>query len=215
MFAKIKVNLTGDKSYYLHNGTELYYRQLSEAYVDVKAGGGKGYLLFSFFTLCAATLEYSLNFLLADYCIEQFGMDRYQTYLDEYLKLSFKNKLLMLPHILSNGQFAMNEDSASFKRLCEMINLRNKVLHNKEYLTEFELPLNLKVEDGYIVVPPGQENIEFQLTVKENAIEHLTQTNCLYFADALGEFKKLIMNPALNNELKSNKLLKRAYGSRG
>ena len=61
-------NLTGDKSYYLWNGTETYYKKLRAAYTDILNDLNSEYFYFGFLTLYAATLEYSLNFILADYC---------------------------------------------------------------------------------------------------------------------------------------------------
>lgn len=206
-YIKLKLGLTGNKSYYLRNGTEDYFKQMRAAYKDIQAGATSEYLYFSFFTLCSATLEYSLNFLLADYCVEQFGIERYNTYLEEYISLKFKNKLLLLPHIISNGEFAMNEDYSSFKRLAEMINLRNQVLHNKEFLTEFDLPLNLEEKDGALIVPVGEEVINFSLEIKDTPIQKLTMENCLYFGNAMGDFKSYIMTPALTDGLTVNKMV--------
>jgi hypothetical protein len=207
--AKLKIGLTGSKSYYLYNGTEVYYRQMRTAFKDIKSGNAAEYLHFAFFTLCAATLEYSLNFILADFCIEKFGMDRYRTYLEEYINLKFKSKLMMLPNIISDGTFVINEDTEAVKVLYELINLRNRVLHNKEFLTEFELPLNLSLENDQLVIPPGREIVEFEMTFKETPLELLTKAQCLKFGDAIGEFKKLIMTPAITDGLAENKMIKK------
>lgn len=204
--AKLKINLTGNKSYYLYNGTELYYNQMRAAYKDIKNEVSAGYLYFSFFTLCAATLEYSLNYILANYCVEKFGVDRYKVYLDEFISLKFKNKLLMTPHLISDGKFVMNEDCEPFKKLCEMINLRNRILHNKEFLTEFELPLNLEVKDGEILVPEAREIIDFEIVVK-NPIDRLTKENCLAYGLAMGHFKRFIMRPAIASGLDINSMI--------
>jgi hypothetical protein len=210
-FMKLRLGLTGDKSYYLRNGTEDYFKKMRAAYTDIQEDTTSEYAYFAFFTLCSATLEYSLNFVLADYCLEQFGMDRYKTYLDEYIKLSFKNKLLLLPHIISNGKFVMNEDCFAFKRLAEMIHLRNQLMHNKEFLVEFDLPLNFKVEDGGLIVPEGQESIEFNIEMKDTPIQKLNKENCIYYGNAMGDFKKYLMTPALTDGLKANKMIKVHY----
>lgn len=175
---------------------------------DIQAGITSEYLNFGFFTLCSATLEYSLNFILADYCIEQFGIDRYKVYLEQYLSMNFKNKLLLLPHIISNGQFQMNEDAVSFKKIEEMISLRNQLLHNKAFLVSFELPINLEMQDGGLIVPEGKEILNFNFKVKTTPIERLTKETCLNFGHAIGEFKKYIMTPALTDGLMVNKMIK-------
>ena len=209
LLAKLKIELTGNRSYYLFNGTEQYYQKLRAAYKDIKNDIKSDYLYFSFFTLCSATLEYSLNFILADYCIEKFGIEKYKIYLEEFISLKFKNKLLMAPHIVSDGRFIMNEDSMAFKKLCELINLRNKLLHNKEFLNEFNFPLNFKVDNGNLVIPEGQENIEFSIEVKENRIDSLDKAKCLSYGNAIGDFKRYIMKPAIENCFDENKMLKR------
>jgi hypothetical protein len=208
MLAKLKIELTGSKSFYLFNGTEQYYKKLRAAYQDIKNDIKSEYLYFSFFTLCAATLEYSLNYILADYCIEKFGIDNYRTYLEEYINLKFKNKLLMIPHIISDGKLMMNEDTTAFKKLCELINLRNKLLHNKEFLNEFLLPLNFKQENGNLIIPKGEENIDFSFEVKDNPIDLLNKTNCLAYGIAMGDFKKYIMKPAIDTGLEPNKMIR-------
>lgn len=47
----------------------------------------------------------------------------------------------MTPNILSSGTLILKEDHPSFKILEEMISLRNRILHNKDFLKEFDLPL--------------------------------------------------------------------------
>jgi hypothetical protein len=207
-FIKLKLGLTGNKSYYLRNGTEDYLKKMRAAYKDIQADATSEYLYFGFFTLCSATLEYALNFILADYCVEQFGIERYKTYLEEYISLKFKNKLLLLPHVISNGKFVMNEDCAAFKRLAEMINLRNQLLHNKEFLSEFDLPINLKEEEGSLIVPLGEESLNFTLEIKDTPIQRLNKENCLHYGNAIGDFKKYIMTPALTVGLSVNMMVK-------
>jgi len=210
-YFKLRLNLTGSQSYYLYNGTEEYFKKMRAAYKDIQADVISEYLYFSFFTLCSATLEYSLNFLLADYCIEHFGIDRYKVYLDQYLNINFKNKVLMIPHIISNGQFQMNEDAASFKKIEEMITFRNQLLHNKAYLNSFDLPINFEVEDGGLIVPEGSEILNFSFQTKETPIERLNKENCLQFGNAIGDFKKYIMTPALTDGLAVNNMVKLSH----
>lgn len=112
----------------------------------------------------------------------------------------------MTPHLISDGKFVMNEDCEPFKKLCEMINLRNRILHNKEFLTEFELPLNLEIKDGEIFVPEGREIIDFEIVVK-NPIDKLTKENCLAYGLAMGQFKRFIMRPAIASGLDINSMI--------
>lgn len=207
LFAKIHLNLSGNKSSYLINGTEKYFEKLRVVYKDLENGIENDYLFFAFFTLCSATLEYSLNYLLADYCVQKFGPDKYKQYFEEFINLRFKNKLLILPHLVTDGNYRMNEDSFAFKKLCELINNRNRLLHNKEFLKEFDLPLNFQPENNEIQIQNGNENIEFALEIEENIIEKLNREMCLDYARAMSDFKKHIMNCILENNIAENLLL--------
>jgi hypothetical protein len=74
--ARLLVNIEGTgKSYILWNGTESYYKRLRSAFKDISEDKEGDYLHFAFFTLCASTLEYSLNFILTDYCVDKYGHD--------------------------------------------------------------------------------------------------------------------------------------------
>ncbi|MDR2084402.1 MAG: hypothetical protein LBP67_05355 [Bacteroidales bacterium] len=190
----------GDKSYILWNGTEAYYQKLREAYLDIKNDKDTKYLHFGFFTLCASTLEFSLNFLLTNYCVNHFGHEDYKKYAEAYIGLPFSKKLLMAPSIISNGKYMLNEDNTSFKTLKELIALRNKILHNKEFLQEFDFPL---LNDVNQKVP-----IEFQIQMGDNPIDSLDKQLCLRYGDALGQFKTLIMIPALENNLEINEMIR-------
>lgn len=188
-----------DKSYILWNGTESYYKKLRAAYLDIKGDKESEYLYFGFFTLCSATLEFSLNFILTDYCLSHFGHDNYKQYAEGYINLPFPKKLLMIPTIISHGQYTFDKNNSSFKSLLELITLRNRILHNKEFLKEFDSPpLNGDL---------GQETIEFELPIEPNYIDTLTKDLCLRFGDALGKFKTCLMTPALTHNLTANEML--------
>jgi hypothetical protein len=199
--------LTGDKSFYLWNGTETYYQKLRAAYTDILNDSKSEYLYFGFFTLCASTLEYSLNFILADYCIDKFGPDNYKTYCKEYMGLSFRNKLLMIPHIVSDGKYMLNEDHPSFMQLEDLITLRNRILHNKEFLKEINIPIQGELIDGKIFVPIEKSEIEISIDVAINYIDTLTKEKCINYGNALGDFKQFIMTPALTKDLEENPMI--------
>mgnify|MGYP003477220960 FL=1 len=209
--AKLILNLTGSTSYYLWNGTEEYYKKLRKAYLDLKSTDHTEYLYFAFFTLSAATMEYSLNYIIAEYCVSKFNPENYKRYCEEYIGLKFRSKLFMLPHIISEGKFSMNEEHHSFKLLEELITLRNRILHNKEYLREFSLPLNGQLDSDVLTFPSKENQINFELKIDTNFIDTLTKEKCLEFAVALGDFKELIMMPALTNGLNENAMLLKNY----
>ncbi|HLS30374.1 MAG TPA: hypothetical protein VK021_05930 [Flavobacteriaceae bacterium] len=208
---KFIVNLVGNgKSYFLWNGTESYYKKLRSAYSEILKSEGSEHLFFSFFTLCASTLEYSLNFIIADFCVSKYGPKNYKDYSEGYMGLPFRKKLLMIPLIISNGQYEIDNTHSSFKQLEEMITLRNRILHNKDFLKEFDFPkLNSEIVDGGIIVPLKEAEIDFEFEISTNHIDKLTREKCLKFGDALGDFKKYIMTPSLNNELGENSMIKK------
>ena len=74
MDGRLILNLSdNDKSYYLRNGTKLSYVQLRVAYKDILEEAEQPYTFFAFVTLCSATLEASLNFIIVDYCLSKYG----------------------------------------------------------------------------------------------------------------------------------------------
>jgi len=210
MDGRIILNLSdGDKSYYLRNGTKLYYDQLRVAYKDIVDGIEKPYTFFAFVTLCSATLEASLNFIIVDYCLNKYGPLQFKQYSDSYIGLRFKNKLHIIPSLLSDGKLMIDENNISVKQLDTLIELRNKLLHNKESLETFNSPnLNAEIIDNNIVIPELNANVEFQLLIKDNPIESINREMCLEFGAALGCFKKLIMDVVLDGVLSTNELIK-------
>lgn len=202
VIANLILNLNGEtKGLVLWNGTEAYYEKLRSAYKDIVKDKKSDYLYFGFFTLCAATLEYSLNFVLTEYCLKHYGHERYKRFVEGFINLSFPKKLLMTPSIISNGELKFKEDSTSYKTLCELITLRNRILHNKDFLETLDTP-SLSLEST-------KEIVEFQIVKEPNNIDKLDKSICIKFGRALGDFKKSIMDPALDNELTENNLLQK------
>ena len=194
---RLIINVEGN-SYLLWNDTETYYKKLRLAYKDIKDNKISDYSYFSFFILSAATLEYSLNYIIADYCINTYGPEKCRPFIEGYISLNFKKKILMTPSIISNGQLIFNEDKTAFQKLNELVSLRNKIMHRKEVLYEFETP-DLKTI--------GEKKIEFNVEKKINPIDDLNKDKCLGFGNALGDFKKYIMEPWFDNDMKENQLL--------
>jgi hypothetical protein len=201
--------MSDTKSYAVTNGTERYYDQLRGAYNDIKNGSEASYLLFAFVTLCAATLEYSLNYLMLEYCIDKYGPDEYKRYLNTYTRIAFKEKLYIVPTLLSEGLLVINENHRSVKKLEELIELRNRILHNKESLEPIDTPyIGATIIEDQLVIPVKNSNIEVTIKFKDNPIETLTKLMCLQFGEALGDFKSHIMTPGLHKKLKVSHLLK-------
>jgi hypothetical protein len=86
-----------DKSYILWNCTESYYKILRNAYQDIKDDNNSDYLFFGFSTLCAATLEYSLNFTLTNYCLNHFGHKLYKHHAKKSSIIIFRKNYHCVP----------------------------------------------------------------------------------------------------------------------
>jgi hypothetical protein len=179
------------------------------AYKDILEEAEQPYTFFAFVTLCSATLEASLNFIIVDYCLSKYGPLKFKQYSDSYIGMGFKNKLNLIPSLLSEGKLMINEDNSFVKQLEALIALRNKLLHNRESLESFDIPkLDSQIIDGHLVIPEANANIEFQFFIKDNPIESINKEMCLRFGEALGGFKKYIMDAVLNGIFTTNEMVK-------
>ncbi|WP_343522037.1 hypothetical protein [Pedobacter sp.] len=203
---RLLINLTSPKeSYHLIDRTESYYSKLRLAYLDILNDKVNDYLYFAFVTLCSATLEYSLNYILANHCVAKFGPESYKLYLEPYIKISFAKKLMMLPNIISDGRFLINNKNVSYLKLVELTILRNRLLHNKTYLGKLAFSDEIELLNNEVFIP--ETMVEFTLEVDDQAIDILSKQQCLEFGNALGDFKKMIMDKALINELEVNDMI--------
>lgn len=206
---RIILSLSDTTSYAVRNNTEIYYQQLRAAYKDIKSGVNTPYLMFAFVTLCAATLEYSLNYLILEYCVGKHGPHNYKQYWEMYINVQFKNKLYLVPTLLSDGKLVVDNSNGSIKKLEELIVLRNRILHNKESLEAIETPdLGASIVDNGVFVPVENAEVNLSFSLKDNPVETLSKQLCMQFGDALGDFKTYIMTPAFEDSLGESSLLK-------
>lgn len=184
-----------DKNYLHVNDAEIYFENLENTYNYIKNGVNLDFLNFAFVTLCSGTLESSLNHIIIEHFLKEFGPLEYKKYANGILNLGFLNKLLFVPVLISNSELCFNTQSNTIKSLEEMINLRNKLLHQKPSLLEFEHDID-------------DLNLGLEITFdSNNYIKQITKNKCNNFYKALQSFKIDFMLPYLNNELKSNNLL--------
>ena len=206
--AKLSVNIMGGESYVLVNNVREYYRQLEDALADIKTDKKCSYLYFSFVALASATLEFSLNYILATYCFEKFGYHDYKRYLKIYEKINFKDKLFVLPQIIYEGKYVMNEDCSTIKNLYELVSLRNNLLHNSENVQTFESPeIGTIIVDGGLLVPWKKTDngvVHFNFEVKDSIITTLSKEQCIGIGESLLNFRDLLMTPFLNHEPSTN-----------
>ena len=200
--SRIALSLTGGDSYILVNNAEEYYRQLEDVLFDIKNETSSSYLYFAFITLASATLEYSLNLIVAWYYFDKYNYpecNRYiKTYMEEYKKRSFKDKLYFVPTLVSEGEYVLNKKNKFVVSLDKMISIRNNLLHNKEKIQVFASPnLGAKVMDGCIWVPIENAEFSFQIETNDNVIKTLSKDICVEIGEAMLEFKRQILKPAI------------------
>ncbi len=183
----------------LWNGTEAYYTKIESAYTDIEKNNYTDSLYFAFFILVISTLEYSLNYILIKRHFDLLGEKKYKQKAKKDIKMNFKEKLLITPKIVSNGEFVINKQSSSFKILTQMVTFRNQILHNKDFHEEIKnKKCNYKNEDG---------NISFQIEHQQNIIDTITKNNCKKYWQAINDFKNLIMIPCNNHNLTTNDMI--------
>lgn len=210
--ATMSINLMGGESYVLVNNVQEYYKRLESLLEDIKKDKLSNYLYFAFIALASATLEFSLNFMLAVFCFEKFRYPEYNRYLRIYEKISFREKLFLLPQIIYEGKCVMNEDNSTIKILYELIKLRNDLLHNTENVQTFEFPdLEARIVDNNLCIPwDNTDNgiVTFDFEVKDSTIATLSKEQCIKIAESLLTFRELLMTPFLRHDsYDNNKLL--------
>ena len=203
--------LWGDgKSLYLWNKTEEYYDKLKQALNDINKDNISDYLYFSFISLSSATLEYSLNFLYALYCFNKFHLREHKQYLEVYKNIRFKSKLFILPHVLSEGKLAINEDCRHIKLMYDLISKRNGLLHGAEDIKEFDFPdlHATMIGKEFIAIPIEYAQAEFEISRKESIIEDLNKMMCINIGNAMLAFYEQVILPYVNEGgLKINELV--------
>ena len=187
-----------NSSYLLADYTESYFKKLREMYKDIVNDLDKDYLFFAYTVLCASTLEYSLNHIIVNHFIREYGPIGYKRYADGYMDIKFANKLHATPILISNGRFYFVQDNSNIKALEELISLRNKIVHRKEY----GQPIKMNIKDKKL-----KGGMDFEYADK-NVIDKITKKQCIRFGEALGKFKSDLMTPYFNNNLIETDLLK-------
>jgi hypothetical protein len=87
---------------------------------------------------CAAALECLLNDRLIEFCYVNWK-EKYKSIAESYISMSFRRKLISLFPILTHDSFRINQEHQTYRRLCDLIRARNKLMHGKSFLQEIEL----------------------------------------------------------------------------
>jgi hypothetical protein len=193
------------KNYSLINNTDVYYNKLKTAYQDLSNDMISEYTLFSFVTLCAATLEYSLNYVLAEFCFTNYPLNRFNIHFAVMERMNFKSKLMLVPFICSNNSFMIKNSDSSFHSLTRLIKVRNDLMYAMDTPEAFDSLQIIKSDNGEIGI---------NLEKKPTMIEQLTKEECLEFADALLKYKSLVLDHCSEATFEVNDLLARNIHSR-
>jgi hypothetical protein len=168
-----ELNLVIDQS-------EDYFAKLRQAHIDLCKEVSPSYLAFSYLTLCAATLEYSLNSIYHDFCLQSFHSPK--IFAEAFLSMNFKSKLFLSPIIVTKHQYQFDLNHPTIKSLEQLIGRRNKMLHNKSYVITIDTE---KEKD---------ENNMIYFQVKDH-IQSLDRNECVTYGNALGKLKSDFLDP--------------------
>lgn len=215
----LSYNLMGGESYALVNDVDEYYSRLETLLDDIKQGKGEScnYLYFAFVTLASATLEYSLNLMLALHCFRKFHVPMYEEHLQAFLDIKFAPKIEITPEIVSEGKYSIKKDVPTLQQLKELVDKRHSIMHNSKAVKvqKFDSPnMGSCVLDGKICMPVDSLNddgtLDFYFESKDNAITTLKAKWCLRMGDAILKYRDCVVNPYLTQfKLIENDLLKK------
>lgn len=213
----LSCNILGGESYALVNNLDEYYNKLETLLDDIKQGKGEScsYLYFAFVSLASATLEYSLNFIVAVHCFEKFHYPMYEKHLQSFLDISFTTKIEITPEIISEGEYTIKKGNSTLQCLKELVDKRNKLMHNSKAVKVqmFDFPTTGAEEtDRGIFIPLDALNedgtIDFTFEPNENAITSLTSKWCIRMGNAILQYRNSIVAPYLTHfKLVENDLL--------
>lgn len=215
----LSCNLMGGESYALVNNVDEYYFRLETLLEDIKQGKGEScnYLFFAFVSLASATLEYSLNFILAVHCFIKYHFHMYEKHLQPFLDLKFATKIEITPEIVSEGEYTIKKDVPALQCLKELVNKRNSLMHNSKAvkIQKFDFPNTgaFESEKG-VFIPKDALNddytLEFPLAIEENSITTLSSKWCTRMGNAILTYRDSVVVPFLTqSRLSENNLLKK------
>lgn len=130
------------------------------------------------FTLtCAAALEASLNDAYIWLTHEKFGFKTYRRYAEHFLKLSPKAKLDLYVPTVTGYSHSLNTDHKVYHQLNELVSLRNKLVHDRQFLQELDFKItwpdgttNFEVSDNVeLVDQPDTSDWAFASVTAEKA----------------------------------------------
>lgn len=213
----LSCNLMGGESYALVNNVDEYYSRLESLLEDIKQGKGEScnYLFFAFVSLASATLEYSLNFMLAVHCFIKYHFPMYEKHLQPFLDIKLATKIEITPEIVSEGEYSIKKDVPALQCLKELVNKRNSLMHNSKAVKvqKFDFPnIGAFEMEGGVFIPQDALNDDYTLELSfdsvENAITSLSSKWCIRMGDAILTYRDNVVTPFLEQSgFKENDLL--------
>ena len=215
----LSCNFMGGDSYALVNNVEEYYNRLEALLEDLKQGKGEScnYLYFAFVSLASATLEYSLNFMLAVHCFIKYHVPMYEEHLQPFLDMKFASKIENTPKIISEGDYIVKRSAPTIQQLKELVKKRHSLMHNSKAarVEKFSFPiLGAEETNGGIFIPQDTLNdnntVEFSIDLKNNDITWLSPEWCMRMGNAILVYRDCVVTPYLSTSgLVENELLEK------
>ncbi|MGV0857373.1 hypothetical protein ACTS95_12240 [Empedobacter brevis] len=184
-----------DKSYIYVDDLETYYLNLELLFKHIENTDSQ-HLIFSYISMCSATLEASLNQIIFEFYINKFGPTLYKKYTDSIINTNFSNKLHLIPTIVTELKYTFDRECNTIKILEELITMRNRVLHKKPSLNETFFEIG-KANIG--------DNVKIEYT---NYLKTITFKKCRNYHDAIMNFKNDFLVPFYKNDFGNSKILK-------
>ena len=95
-------------------------------------------LTVPYVVMCAAALEAILNDALLEHAAEKWGNEQ-KDYGNSLLAMSFRNKLDLLPPLLTSHKYRFDKENWVYQRLGALISARNNLVHPKPQQHEFPI----------------------------------------------------------------------------
>lgn len=104
---------------------------------------------YAFILVAASALESIINNSIIFWAHHHFNQSDYKRMASAFLSMSLRGKLDSYIHLISDGQYTTNNESETYRQLSELIKVRNKVAHAKDFYYECELEIE-EHEDGHM-----------------------------------------------------------------
>ena len=185
------------------NQTEKYHKLIVDNFKKLEKEKFESTTMPLFVLACSAGLEYFLNSIYIDFCIKLYGDKNYKEYAEGYISLNLKSKLVLVAPTITNNKLVLNQDIGEIKNLRGLITRRNKIVHNKDFMSNVDFKIE-KISGEETEIKAKLEDL---IKATKNHIDSITEKECREYKDAIDAFCENILFPYNKNEIKENKLL--------